>query len=126
MTATFHCGDSEGQDEGGILGGFVVRVWRGQKPLGAVFWAYGVLVSAGLSGLFLLTQARDNLAGQQMVILLLAIHTWWILGSIWRSAARANDNYLHGCARAMTLAWGINAVLLLGFLEVDLIGRFLQ
>ncbi len=127
MTATVRCGDREERSEGGILGRFLLRVWRGQEPLGRVFWIYGVLVSAALSGLFLLTRAHGNAVGQQGLILLLACHTWWVLGAIWRSATRAeDDDYLHGCARAITLAWGINAALLLGFLEIGLIGRLLR
>lgn len=125
MAATIHCDDSEGQVGGGMAGRFLVKVWRGHESLGTVFWIYGVLGAAALSALFLVTQARGNPVGQQGLILLLAIHSWWIVGSIWRSAAR-DDNYFHGCARAATLAWGINAVLLLGFLEVDLIGQFLR
>lgn len=103
--------------------GFILRVWLGRAPLGRVFWLYGIGGSAFLGGLFLLTRTEDNLVGQQSVLLLLALHTVWILGAIWRSAYRADSNYWHASARALTLAWAMNAILLLGFFEVELLAK---
>lgn len=117
--------DGARRDDAGPFG-FVLRIWRGQAPLATVFWLYGVLGTAALGALFWRAQVQGNLVGQQGLLLLAAIYTVWILGAIWRSAWRAGHDYFHGSARALTIAWAINAVLLLGGAEVELVGRWLS
>lgn len=113
----------EARPEHDPLFGFVHRIWRGECSLGPVFWLYGVLGSALLSVLFLFTRDHEGVTGQQALLGILALYTIWVIGSIWRSAKRAEVDHLHASARAFTVAWTINAVLLLGFFEVDLLAR---
>ena len=106
--------------------GFVTRNWSGRGSLAAVFWGYGLAGTALQGMLYWLLMAQGNLLGQQILLLILGIYTVWVLGSIWRCAKLCDVNYFHGSARALTVAWAINAVLLGGFLELDLLARFLK
>lgn len=103
---------------------FVTSYWRGHGPLWKVYWLYGVLGSNVL-GAILLLLIRQGALGTfwfQIVWLLLAAYTVWIVVSVWRCAFNV-ENPLYGhMARALTVAWAINALLVLGFLEL----QFLQ
>ncbi len=95
--------------------------WRGQGPLWKVYWLYGVLGSNVLALLLLLVMERSALASGwlQLLLLVLAVYTVWIVISVWRCAFNV-ENPLYGhMARALTVAWAINAVLVLGFLELQ-------
>jgi hypothetical protein len=95
--------------------------WRGQGPLWKVYWLYGVLGSNVLAAVLLFLMQRGGLAGGwfQIVLLALAAYTVWIVISVWRCAFNV-DNPMYGhMARALTVAWAINAVLVLGFLELQ-------
>ena len=52
----------------------------------------------------------------------LAAYTVWIVVSVWRCAFNVEKPLYGHMARALTVAWAINAVLVLGFLEL----QFLQ
>jgi hypothetical protein len=55
------------------------------------------------------------------VLLLLAAYTVWIVVSVWRCAFNV-ENPLYGhMARALTVAWAINALMVLGFLELQVV-----
>jgi hypothetical protein len=107
------------------MGGNVARhYWRGHGPLWKVYWLYGVLGSNVLA-LILLLLIHRGAGGSvwfQSVLLLLAGYTVWIVVSVWRCASNV-ENPLYGqMARALTVAWSINALMVLGFLEL----QFLQ
>ena len=55
----------------------------------------------------------------QVVLLLLAAYTVWIVIAVWRCAFNVRDERLGHIARALTVAWAINASLVLGFLELE-------
>jgi hypothetical protein len=98
--------------------------WRGHGPLWKVYWIYGVLGSTALALILLLLMQRGAIdsAWFQIVLLLLAAHTVWIVVSVWRCASNV-ENPLYGqMARALTVAWAINALMVLVFLEL----QFLQ
>jgi hypothetical protein len=100
--------------------------WAGHEALGRVFWVYGVLASATLAAVFLLTLAgdgapRDGAATRQLLLAAFVPYTVWVLGSIWRCAGNARSAFLGLLARAMTIAWALNAALLVLFAELDLI-----
>ena len=98
--------------------------WRGHGPLWKVYWLYGVLGSNVLVLILLLLMQRSALGSVwfQLVLLLLAAYTVWIVVAVWRCAFNV-ENPLYGhMARALTVAWAINAFLVLGFLEL----QFLQ
>jgi hypothetical protein len=98
--------------------------WRGQGPLWKVYWLYGVIGSNLLAASLLLLMQSRGLGGGwfQVVLLLLAVYTVWILISVWRCAFNVENPVYGHMARALTVAWAINAVLVLGFLEL----QFLQ
>jgi hypothetical protein len=98
--------------------------WRGQGPLWKVYWLYGVLGSNVLAVILLILMQRGGLAGGwlQLVLVALVAYTVWIVISVWRCAFNVENPVYGHMARALTVAWAINAVLVLGFLEV----QFLQ
>jgi hypothetical protein len=58
----------------------------------------------------------------QLVWLLLAAYTVWIVVSVWRCTFNVEKPLYGHMARALTVAWAINASMVLGFLEL----QFLQ
>jgi len=95
--------------------------WRGHGPLWKVYWLYGVLGSFVLALILLLLMQRGAIDSVwfQLVLLLLGAYTVWIVVSVWRCAFNVgNPTYGH-MARALTVAWAINALLVLGFLEIE-------
>jgi hypothetical protein len=102
----------------------VVRYyWRGEGPLWKVYWLYGVLGSNVLVLILLLLMQRGAIGSLwfQLVLLLLAAYTVWIVVSVWRCAFNV-ENPLYGhMARALTVAWAINALMVLGFLELQVV-----
>lgn len=102
--------------------GLELRAWRGETPPGLVFWLYGVFASTVL----LILHARAFELRQwmllQVLVLLSAAYTVWILVAIWRCAQNAGSSW-GGLARWLTFAWGLNAALVLFFLEFDLLMR---
>jgi ABC-type sugar transport system permease subunit len=98
--------------------------WRGHGPLWKAYWLYGVFGSNVLALTLLLLMQRSALGSAwfQLVLLLLAAYTVWIVVAVWRCAFNV-ENPLYGhMARALTVAWAINALMVLGFLEL----QFLQ
>ena len=103
---------------------FVASYWRGHGPLWKVYWLYGVLGSNVLAAILLLL-IRQGALGTfwfQAVWLLLAAYTVWIVVSVWRCAFNVDNPLYAHMARALTVAWAINAVMVLGFLQL----QFLQ
>jgi hypothetical protein len=102
----------------------VVRYyWRGEGPLWKAYWLYGVLGSTVLALLLLLLMQRGAIdsAWFQLVLLLLAAYTVWIVVSVWRCAFNVEKPLYGHMARALTVAWAINAMMLLGFLELQVV-----
>lgn len=102
---------------------FIVDAWKGEKSLWTVFWLYGVLPSAVATGVFVWLVSQDLSGGGLRQFLLFAFvpYTIWVLVAIWRCAARAPDPLMGGMARGLTVAWAINATLLIVFAEFDLL-----
>lgn len=101
--------------------------WRaliGRAGLARVFWVYGVLVSMGLALLFVLAFEAGRTDLQQLLILVLLAYTPAILIAIWRCGGHAAAPW-GVLARALTIAWALNALLLLYFLEIQLIATWL-
>lgn len=96
------------------------RALTGRAALGRVFWVYGVLVSAGLALLFLLAQQAGRADLQQLLLLIFPAYTAAILVAVWRCSARAVAPW-GVVARALTVAWALNTLLLLLFLQMELV-----
>jgi hypothetical protein len=97
--------------------------WRGKGPLWKAYWLYGVLGSNVLALTLFLLIERSALGSVwfQIVLLLLAAYTVWIVVSVWRCAFNVEKLMYGHMAKALTVAWAINALLVLGFLELQLL-----
>ena len=96
------------------------RALTGRAALGRVFWVYGVLVSAGLALLFLLAREAGRADLQQILLILFLAYTTAIRVAVWRCAEYAAAPW-GIIARALTVAWALNTLLLLLFLQIELI-----
>jgi hypothetical protein len=101
----------------------VTYYWRGHGPLWKVYWLYGVLGSnlLVLIMLLLMNQGAIGSLWFQLVLVLLAAYTVWIVVSVWRCAFNAENPLYSHMARALTVAWAINALMVLGFLELQVL-----
>jgi hypothetical protein len=99
------------------------RAWRGEVPLGRVFWVHGIAASLVIAALHATALDLGQLALQQALILVSAAYTVWIVVAIWRSASRAAP-FWGNLARWLTVAWALNSVLVLAFLQIELILRY--
>lgn len=95
---------------------------RHASPLGRVFWLYGVIPSnlLWLGVLWLMTGGGTPSATLGLLAFLL-VYTAWILVAVWRAAPQAHDPRYGVLARALTVAWAINTVLLVFFLGLPLL-----
>lgn len=100
------------------------RAFTGRAALGRVFWVYGVLVSSGLALLFLLAREAQRADVQQFLLVLMLIYTGLIQVAVWRCAEHAAPPWAQ-VARALTVAWALNVLLLIGFLQIDLLAAWL-
>lgn len=102
-----------------------LRAWRGEMSLAAVFWIYGVFVSAELVMLHGIALYLDQLWVQQVVILVFALYTPWILVAIWRCADNAAP-FWATMVKWLSVAWALNTAFILLFLQLDLLWRYMQ
>ena len=113
-------------DNGHVLVSFFapeVRAWHGEAPLHLIFLEYGIAVSALLT---LLTARAFLLGGWELLQALILgdlAYTVWVLVAIWRCSAKATL-FWGGLVRGLTLAWGLNTILVLLFVEVELAARY--
>lgn len=99
-----------------------LRAWHGAEPLWKVFWGYGVFASAVLALLYLLAIHEQRVGAQQALLVVMLAYTVWILVAIWRCAAGSDWG---GLARGLTIAWAGNTLLVVGFLQMDLIVTYI-
>ncbi|WEX08589.1 hypothetical protein [Chelativorans sp. AA-79] len=102
-----------------------LRAWHGAEPLGKVFWGYGVSASAIFVFLHVLAIHEGRLVAQQLLLFGFAGYTIWILVSVWRCATNAHP-FWGLLARWLTVAWAGNTALLIFFLQLDLVTRYLE
>lgn len=102
-----------------------LRAWQGQRTLPVVFWGYGVAMSMALAVLHATALDAGQLAFQQVLILVTAAYTVWILVAIWRCAANASP-FWGILARWLTVTWGLNTLLVLFFLQLELVLRYVR
>lgn len=97
-----------------------IRSWSGEQRLWVVFWGYGVAASVVIGALYGVAISADGLAFQQILLLLFAAYTAWILVSVWRCADNTRDKHWGLIARFLTAGWAANAFMLFAFLQLDL------
>lgn len=95
----------------------------GNRRLWQVFWVQGVLVSHVLFAMLL---AAYN-AAEWVFVLAVAgflVYTAWIMRQVWINAFNVDNEVNAHVARAVTVVWALNAVLVCGFLMLGrLIGQ---
>lgn len=95
---------------------------RGHTRLRRVFWIYGVLTSQAIFAAMLYFYRQ--MATPMLAVMLMGflVYTAWIMRVVWVNAFNV-DNELYGhIARALTVAWSLNAVLISGFLFLGHLG----
>lgn len=89
---------------------------RGSKPLWQVFWVDGVFASHVLFGAIFHLYPRIGTGLLAVLLVGFLAYTAWIMRAVWVNAFNvANENVGH-LARALTVVWALNAVLVSGFL----------
>jgi hypothetical protein len=123
--------EDDGPAADGPVGGFLVsfflpeiRAWRGEQPLWKVFWLYGVATSLALITVYVVAFFIDRVTLRQVLLVLFAPYTAWILVSVWRCANNTREYIWTLLARLLTVAWACNTILVLVFLEMNLIARY--
>ena len=101
-----------------------VAAWRGRQPLWKVFWVYGVGVSCALIAIYLFAFLVEAVVLRQILVLCFAPYTAWILVSIWRCSFNAREPFWGMLARFLTVAWAGNTVMMLVFIEMNLITHY--
>jgi len=103
-----------------------VRLWRGEQPLCTVFWIYGVLATMGLGALYAFSLYHGRIGLQQLLLFCIAGYVFWVLVSLWRSSQSAIVPLWGVLARQLTVVWAVGAVLVLIFLQLDLVEKYLE
>jgi len=101
-----------------------LRAWRGEQPLWKVFWLYGVATSSALITIYVTAFFIDRVVLRQVLLLCFAPYTAWILVSVWRCANNTHEWLWSLLARLLTVAWACNTIMILVFLQMNLITRF--
>lgn len=96
------------------------QVWNGQALLPVAFWGYGVFVSALLISGFIAALYNNTLWLQQTLLVVTLAYTLWVLVGIWRSPPSETSVWWL-VARALTVAWVVNTVLVTGFLQLNIL-----
>lgn len=98
-----------------------IRAWRGEEPLWKIFWIYGVAVSSSVVGGYIAAFDDAHVLLRQILLLCFAAYTAWILISVWRCADKTKEKIWGTLARFLTVAWACNAILIITFLQINLI-----
>lgn len=101
-----------------------LRAWRGEQPLWKVFWVYGVATSCVLIAVYVLGFYLDRVALRQALLLCFAPYTAWILVSVWRCASNTQEKFWSTIARLLTVAWACNTIMVVVFIQINLIVKY--
>jgi hypothetical protein len=104
----------------------VIRAWHGEEALWKVFWVYGVATSVTIVALYIVAFYDGRMALRQVLLPCFAAYTAWILVSVWRCASNTNEILWGTLARFLTVAWAGNTILVLTFLQLNLLRIYLQ
>lgn len=101
-----------------------IRAWRGQEPLWKVFWLYGVATSSLMIAIYVFAFVVERVALRQILVICFAPYTAWTLVSVWRCANNAREQFWGMLARFLTVAWAFNTIIILVFVEINLITHY--
>jgi hypothetical protein len=103
-----------------------IRAWRGEEPLWKVFWVYGAATSVTIVVLYVVAFYDGHMALRQALLPCFAAYTAWILVSVWRCASNTKEELWSTLARFLTVAWAGNTILVLTFLQLNILIKYLQ
>ena len=103
-----------------------IRAWHGEEPLWKVFWVYGVATSSTIVAVYIVAFYDGHMALRQVLLPCFAAYTAWILVSVWRCASNTREKRWGTLARFLTVAWAANTILVLTFLQLNLLIMYLQ
>jgi hypothetical protein len=103
-----------------------IRAWRGEEPLWKVFWVYGVATSVTIAAFWVVAIYDGRMALRQVLLLCFAAYTAWILVSVWGCAGNTKEKLWGTLARFLIVAWAANTILVLTFLQLDLLIKYFQ
>jgi hypothetical protein len=101
-----------------------IRAWRGQERLWKVFWLYGVATSSVLIAVYVFAFVVERVALRQTLVICFAPYTAWTLVSVWRCANNVREQFWGVLARFLTVAWAFNTIIILVFVEINLITHY--
>ncbi len=104
--------------------GAELKTWRGEQPLWLTFWIYGAAVSGFLAILYGVAVYAATPAFQQMLLIVLGAYTIWVLISLWRCTEDA-PRFSVVLARFLIVPWAANVMLVLAFLQIELLPQLL-
>lgn len=95
---------------------------RGHSRLWVVFWIYGVLASHLAFGAIVFAYPRVGTPVLAALLVAFVAYTAWIMRAVWVNAFNVEKETYGHIARALTVAWAINAVLVSCFLLLGHLG----
>jgi hypothetical protein len=95
---------------------------RGHTRLWVVFWIYGVLISHLAFGAILYAYPLVTTPVLAAMLLAFLLYTSWIMRAVWVNAFNVDREVYAHMARALTVAWSLNAVLVSVFLLLGHLG----
>lgn len=95
---------------------------RGNTPLWVVFWIYGVLISHLFFGAIVLLNGQVETLMLGVMLAGFVAYTAWIMRTVWVNAFNVEKEVYGHIARALTVAWSLNAVLVSVFLLLGHLG----
>jgi len=95
---------------------------RGSTPLWVVFWIYGVLASHLVFGAILFFYRHMNTTALVLSLFGFVAYTACIMRAVWMNAFNVEKEVYGHIARALTVAWSLNAVMVSGFLFLSHLG----
>ncbi|MGE8289374.1 MAG: hypothetical protein ACN6RG_15560 [Stenotrophomonas sp.] len=93
------------------------------SPLGRVFWLLGVIPSNLLWAVALWALAQGMTPLMLGIFGVLLVYTGWIIPTVWRAAPSAHNPNYGVAARGLTVAWGLNTVLVIFFLTLQQVAQ---
>lgn len=95
---------------------------RGNTRLWVVFWIYGVLVSHLFFGAILYLNRQVETLALALMLAGFVAYTAWIMRAVWVNAMNVENEVYGHIARALTVAWSLNAVFVSMFLFLGHLG----
>lgn len=96
---------------------------RGRTRLWIVFWIYGVLASHLFFGAILYFYRQIDTPLLAVLLAAFVAYTAWIMRAVWVDAFNVRKEIYAYIARALTVAWALNAVLVSVFLFLGHLGK---